>query len=414
MSKLTVDAERIYSRIHAIAEFGKTDEGMYCLGFSKEEDAAHALAKQYMEDAGMRTRTDAAGNLIGRYEGLDPKAPVVMTGSHLDTVFGGGIFDGRLGVIGAIEAVKCMHDQGIKNHHPIEVCVYRNEEGCRFHGGSSASFMTGRREMPDVDALDPHGVSMGQALRERGIDPERMKEALLPKGYAKAHVELHIEQSRLLESLSLPVGVVTGIFLLLRGEFIIHGMASHAGATPMDLRKDALCAASEIILAMEEEGKRSSGGVATVGSVTPHPGGVNIIPGRVNFSVDIRHEDPKVRDAIMQRVLKRADEICAKRGVTYEFITHKAEAEARPCQESVMAVISDACKASDLEPYRLVSGAGHDTGSFSGRCPIGMIFTRIKDGLSHHPDEYCAKEDCAKGTEVLYHTLIALAKEGTL
>ena len=198
---MAVNKERIYRRLEELGKIGQREDGIYCMALSEEDNQACKLVRKYMEEAGMKVYVDAAGNLIGRKEGRNPNAPVVMTGSHIDTVYGGGIFDGRLGVIGGIEAVQVMNEQGIETEHPIEVAVYRDEEGTRFVGSySGARFRTGRPLKGILDHVDRDGISVRAALEQSGIDPEHVQDAALPEGYGKAHLELHIEQGAVLES----------------------------------------------------------------------------------------------------------------------------------------------------------------------------------------------------------------------
>lgn len=282
-----INQERLYNRIFELGQIGLVEgEGVTCVAFSEEENEAIELVKKYMSEAGLSVRMDAAGNILGRREGTDPKAPVVMTGSHIDSVYNGGMFDGRLGVIAGIEVVQAMNENGVVTKHPIEVCIYRDEEGVRLPVGfSGASRKTGVPRDLILDSVDKDGISLREMLKDSGIDPERIEDARLPKGYAKAHIELHVEQGVVLESKGLSVGVVTGICGQVRGEFILKGQAAHAGTTPMDLRYDSLTAAAEILLEIEKETKTIESAVATVGKISVFPSGVNIVPGMTKFSL---------------------------------------------------------------------------------------------------------------------------------
>lgn len=409
---MSISKERIFNRLTELGEIGKKEDGIYCLALSKEENQAHTLIKKYMEEAGLKVRVDAAGNLIGRKEGKDPKAAVVMTGSHLDTVYGGGIFDGRLGVIGGIEALQAMNEDGIEVLHPIEVIAYRDEEGTRFVGSySGASHMVGNPPEGIMNHVDKDGISVTEALRDCGIDPDHVTDAALPKGYAKAHLELHIEQGAVLESKGLSVGIVTGICAQIRGEYVIKGQAAHAGTTPLSLRHDALCAAAEVILAIEDETKKSEDCVATVGRITAEPGGVNVVPGEAKFSIDIRHQIPEVRDRLLKRINERVDEICKRRKVSWELNVLSRETTEKPCDPYIQEVIERACIKEGYPVYKMASGAGHDSGALIPFCPSGMIFVRSKDGLSHNGNEYTSPEDCEAGVKVLYDSLYQLAEE---
>jgi allantoate deiminase len=363
-----------------------------------------------MEEAGLAVRRDAAGNLIGRREGGDPTLPVVVTGSHLDSVYCGGIFDGRLGVAAGIEALQAMAENGIKTRHPVEVCAYRAEEGTRFKGDiSGARHMTGSGAEADLAQADRDGVTLGEALAARGIDPVLARSASLPRGYAKAHVELHIEQGPVLEEREVPVGIVSAVSCQTRAECVVRGRAAHAGATPFPSRRDALCAAAEIILAVEEEGRGRDGCAATVGELRIFPGGVNVVPGGARFSVDVRHVDPAVKNRVFEEIVGRAETICRLRRLEWELRPGVNQNEALPCHPDIVSLLSSVCERLGYPVATLPSGAGHDSTSFMRICPTGMIFVRSRNGLSHNRDEYSSPADCLAGATVLYHALVELA-----
>ncbi|MDQ7092642.1 Zn-dependent hydrolase [Desulfosporosinus sp. PR] len=406
-----INKERLYNRIQELGQIGKNETGgVTCVALSREEKEAMNLVASYMRQAGLDVRMDAAGNLIGRKEGLNPQAPVVMTGSHIDTVYNGGMFDGRLGILGGIEVLQTMNEQGIVTLHPIEVYAYRDEEGTRFSTGYSSARCLMEIRRPDIfDHTDREGISIGQALRDIGIDPERVYEAVLPPGYAKAHVELHIEQGKVLESRNLSVGIVTGICCQSRGRFAIKGEAGHAGATPMNLRRDPLVAAAEIIQVVETEAAKTGTAVATVGKINAHPGGVNIIPGQVEFSIDVRDQTSAIRDAVLDAIYLQAKEICNRRKVELEFKVFNKDSVPKLCDADMKIVISGACETLGIPVFELPSGAGHDSGSFADFCQMGMIFIRSRDGISHSPKEWSSIEDCSDGANVLYQTILKLA-----
>lgn len=406
-----INKERLFARILEVGEIGKGEDGeINCLAFSPEDKSAVELVAAYMQEAGLSVRMDAAGNLIGRREGRNPHAAVVMTGSHIDTVYDGGMFDGRLGILGGVEALQTMNEQGIITEHPIEVYIYRDEEGTRFASGfSGARHLVGILRPEILSHTDKDGISIAEALRANGIDPERVGEAALPPGYAKAQVELHIEQGKVLESQNLAVGVVTGICCQSRGKIVIKGDAGHAGATPMNLRRDPLVAAAEIILVIEKIAQSKGTAVATVGRIKALPGGVNVIPGLVEFSIDVRAQSAETREAVIEEILAQAKEICSRRSVELDFQLLSKGGEPKPCSEEIQGVISEACATLGLPVFKLPSGAGHDSGSFANFCPMGMIFVRSKDGISHNPAEWSSPEDCAEGAHVLYQTLLKLA-----
>ncbi len=407
-----VNGKRLFERLLELGEIGNTDDGVYCMALSQEENEAHALVKTYMEEAGLTVRVDLAGNLVGRMEGENPDAPVIMTGSHIDTVYGGGMFDGRLGVIVGIEVLQTMNEQGIKPKCPVEVIAYRDEEGTRFMGSySGAGHLTGVYTKGIMEHVDKDGISVADSLRSCGIDSERVNEAKLPKGYAKAHLEVHIEQGAVLESKGLAVGVVTGICCQIRAEFTIKGVASHAGTTPMDLRKDALAAAAEIMLMIENEAKKYPDAVATVGRIEAFPGGVNVVPGMVKFSLDTRNQTAELRDQLYDVIKLKAQEICDKRKVEMDVELLMKDEEGTPCADHIVEKIESACDKAGVEVFNMPSGAGHDSTAFKDFCPIGMIFVRSKDGISHNKVEWSSKEDCEAGANVLFYSILDLSNE---
>ncbi len=411
-SSIEIDADRLWSRLSELAEIGRSEGGgVTRLSFTEEERAAKDLVASYMREAGLEVREDAVGNLIGRREGSDPGAPVVLAGSHVDSVPNGGDFDGPLGVLAAVEALQVMEERGVETERPIEVVAFADEEGARFGFGMIGSrAMAGTLTPEDLDRQDESGISIAQAMRDYGLDPERIGEAARPEGFIHAYVELHIEQGRILENENLPVGVVTGIAGPVWLRLTLEGEAGHAGTTPMNLRHDALVAATAIIGRVEREAARTGTTVGTVGQLELKPGGINIIPGHVSFSLDLRDIDQEVRDGVEARISDEAGRICEERSIGLETQTLQRLPPVL-CSDLVREAAREACDALGFEPFELASGAGHDGMHLADLCPIGMIFVRSKDGLSHNPDEYSSREDCAAGAEVLYRTLLGLAKE---
>lgn len=406
-----INKERLFDRLLELGQIGRTEAGgVTRLALTEEDEQGIELVASYMKEAGLRVRRDAAGNLIGRKEGLRQGAPVVASGSHIDTVIEGGMFDGALGVLGAIEALQVMKEQGIMTEHPIEVCVYRDEEGVRFNGAgfSGARGMVGRISPERLQHADKAGTTIAEALTAIGVDPLHITEAARPEGSVKAHVELHIEQGKVLESQGLSVGVVTGICCASRMRVTLKGQADHAGTTPMPIRRDPLVAAAEIIQMVEREAALTGTAVGTVGQLQVYPGAVNVIPGEVRLSIDIRDLSDQVLDALLERVHARAAEICEKRAIELQ-IQVLGKGIPKPCSTEVQDAIKKACRRLSLAEYTLPSGAGHDSGAFANFCPMGMIFVRSKDGISHNPKEWSSPEDCADGVNVLYHTLLELA-----
>ncbi|TWH58088.1 allantoate deiminase/N-carbamoyl-L-amino-acid hydrolase [Desulfitobacterium sp. LBE] len=408
--KLLVNQERLWGRLMALAQIGMQEGGgTKRLPFTKEDKAARELVAYFMTEAGLTVTEDAVCNLIGRKEGKNPNAPAVWTGSHIDTVWLGGNFDGALGVLSAIESLQVMHENGIETEAPIEVIAFTNEECTRWNNAMIGSRgMVGRFLETDLDQLDRDGVVLRDAMREAGYAPEAFKQAIRSKETVKAFVELHIEQGKVLETEGLSVGIVKGIYSQLGDKFIVEGEAGHAGATPMHLRKDPLMAASEIMLDIEDQARKGQC-VGTIGYIQAFPGGTNIIPGRVEFSVDLRNVDDPSKALLEQEVIAKAKIIAEKRGV--KLTVEKAYSNGGvPCDPAIQEIIKDSCETAGLKPFNLMSGAGHDAMHIAALCPIGMIFVRSKDGVSHAPLEYSSPEDCRDGANVLYHTLLELAK----
>jgi len=406
-----IDQNRLFERLQTLGEIGRTAQGgVSRLALTELDRQGLVLIEEWMIQAGLQTRMDAAGNLIGRKEGRQPHGPVVLTGSHSDTTQEGGMFDGALGILGGIEALQSMNENGVITDHPIEVCAYRDEEGCRFAASySSSRAMTGKFNPQRLQYKDENGISVARALRQSSIDPDKVGDAARAPDSVKAHVELHIEQGSILESQNLAVGIVTGICAASRSRMMLIGQARHAGTTPMSLRRDALAAAAEIIQMTEKEARRGPNSVATVGVIRAFPGGVNVIPGKVELSLDCRDIDTRARDDLLERITREAERICARRKIDFDLTTF-GKGQAKHCAEEVKDAIARACSELNLPTMLIASGAGHDSGSFHGFCPMGMIFVRSKEGISHHPDEWSSPQDCAQGTRVLYLTLLKLAQ----
>ncbi len=405
-----VDGGRLWKRLSELAEIGKREEGGVArLSFTPQERAAKDLAASYMREAGLAVREDAVGNLFGRREGRDPGSPAVLVGSHIDSVLNGGDFDGPLGVLGGIEVLQTMDEEGVRTERPVEVVAFTDEEGARFSLGMIGSrALAGTLSREDLRFEDRDGVSIERAMRDAGLDPGKVGGAARPAGSLAAYIELHIEQGRVLENENLPVGVVTGIAGPVWLRLSFTGEAGHAGTTPMGARRDALAAAAEVAGVIEEEASGTGSTVGTVGQIEARPGGINIIPGRVELSLDLRDIDEAVRDRIEGRIRARAGEVCERRGVELEFEEIQRLPPA-PCSEEIRTTIAAACEEEGIRPYSLPSGAGHDGMHVAGLCPVGMIFVRSKGGVSHNPKEWSSPEDCEAGCKVLYWTVLDLA-----
>jgi allantoate deiminase len=346
-----------------------------------------------MREAGMDARLDGIGNVVGRYEGARPGLPALILGSHLDTVRDAGKYDGMLGVVAAIECVHTLHALGRRLPFAIEVIGFADEEGVRFGStllGSRA--VAGTFDTALLDKADGQGVAMREALTRFGLDPAGVPSAAHRREDVLAYAELHIEQGPVLEAEGLAVGVVTAINGANRFLVEIDGMAGHAGTVPMALRKDALAAGAECVLAIEERARATPDLVATVGQLQASPGATNVVPGKVIFTIDIRSPRDQDRLAAVADVKRRIEEVCRGRGVK-AAIRQTHEGRTAACSPWLMGQIGKAIEAEGLPVRALPSGAGHDGMAMVELTSIGMLFVRCKGGISHNPLEAITRED---------------------
>lgn len=358
----------------------------------------------------MAARHDNIGNLHGRYEAVAAGAPTLILGSHLDSVRDAGRYDGPLGIVVAVAAVERLHKAGRRLPFAIEVIAFADEEGLRFSStylGSRA--VAGSFDHAILDHTDAAGITMAEAIKAFGGDPARVGEDRWNAGTLLGYVEVHIEQGPVLDGLGLPVGVVTAIAGQARYLVTFVGQAGHAGTVPMHGRRDALAAAAEFVLAVEADAGAHEGVVATVGQVAVHPGASNVIPGAVDLSLDIRHADESVRAGHTRRILERADEIAARRGVKTS-IRLQGDNPSVPCAPRLVSLMAKAIEAQGLEVVQLASGAGHDAVPMSALTDVAMLFVRCKGGISHNPAESATEQDVSASIEVLSRFLELLAK----
>jgi allantoate deiminase len=412
LQTLTINKQRLEQRINELAEIGKIGETGVCrLTLSKEDRQGVEQVKIWMEEAGLAARIDHFGNLIGRLDGENPEAPILMLGSHIDSQPYGGRFDGVIGVLGAIEAVQTMKEQNLLPKMPIEVVAFSDEEGCRFNKGLfGVRGILGKLEEGELDRTDKNGITRREALIEFGCDPNRLKESEYPEGSISAFLELHIEQGPVLEKNNLPVGIVTGISGPLWLTVELEGFAGHAGSVPMPMRQDALVGAAKVIVALNELAGEDFDAptVGTVGSLKVFPDSRNIIPEKVTFTVDLRDIDINRRHRIEERLRARIKEITAQHGLTCK-ISEDTNSEPRYCSHEIMTIMREASQEIGLNTMELMSGPFHDSLAMSYVCDYGMIFVRCKDGISHNPKEFSSIEDISFGTELLYRTAVKMA-----
>ena len=367
-----------------------------------EHRRAGELIAGWMREAGMAAHWDALGNVVGRYEGAAADAPVLMTGSHLDTVRNAGRYDGLFGILSPIACVADLHRRGVRLPVAIEVVAFGDEEGVRFGVtliGSKA--MAGAFNPAWLDATDAGGVSMHDALIEFGSDPYAVASVDRRGKGVVAFIESHIEQGPVLLNAGLSLGVVTAIAGASRIRCVVTGLAGHAGTVPMPARRDALAAASEMVLALERHCTVQPGLVGTVGRMTVQPGAVNVIPQDVEFTIDLRSGVDATRHVALEALRAEFAAIAVRRRVELAFEPF-FELTASPCDDRLQRQFANAIAAQGLPVRHLPSGAGHDAMSFPAVCPIAMLFVRCGNGgISHHPDETMTLEDADMATEVL-------------
>lgn len=362
--------------------------------------AAQDRLAEWMRDAGMTVRRDAAGNLVGRYDGTHAEERTLVIGSHLDSVRDAGRYDGPLGIMLGVECVAALHARGRRMHFAIEVYAFGDEEGSRFPAAMLTSrAVAGTLDPATLDTVDADGVALADALRTAGLDVARFGEARHAR--ALAYLEAHIEQGPALEAAGTPVGVVTGIAAQLRYRLTFHGVAGHAGTTAMPLRRDALAAAAELVLAAEHAASGGSADlVATVGMIQAEPGAANVIPGRVVATLDVRALDPHVRDATARAILAAGEAAATRRGVTLT-VEPIHDLPASPCDPTLTGLLAAAMQEAGQRDTRLASGAGHDAMVMAALCPTAMLFVRCRGGVSHNPAEHVDPADADVALRVM-------------
>jgi ureidoglycolate amidohydrolase len=411
--KLEVDGPGLIAEIEALASISDAEApAVTRIVFTPTDLKARAWLKSRCEKAGLSVRQDPIGNTFVRWTGSDPTLPAVGTGSHIDAIPNAGKYDGVVGVLGGLEAIRALQRSGFRPRHSIELLVFTSEEPTRFGIGCIGSRLLSGTLSPEAarQLKDSEGASLDEAREAAGIR-DALEAAKLPAGYYKAFVELHIEQGPLLERQQIPLGVVTSIAAPASLRISIEGSGGHAGAVLMPDRRDALCAAAELILAVENAARATASidTVATVGICEVFPGAVNSIPSRVRLTVDIRDTDLKRRDRVMQQIDADSQAIAAKRQVSIRPELVNADAPA-DCAPAVIAALSESCRKHNLPFLPMVSRAYHDSLFMSRIAPTAMLFIPCHNGYSHRPDEYASPEDIVRGTMVLAETLAALSR----
>jgi len=434
---LTINTDRLLSELHHLARLTDcpptTDaslpeptQAVTRIVFTPRDIEARAWLTALAEAAGFTVRTDAVGNIFLRWQGTDTSLGAVGTGSHTDAIPHAGMYDGTVGVLGGLEAMRSLKEAGFTPKRSVETLMFTSEEPTRFGIGCIGSRLLGgvidpveadklRDRLPDTDPNAPASGTLAE-VREAAGFAGTLANVKLPQGYYDAWVELHIEQGPLLERESISLGIVTGIAAPASYRYTVEGFGGHAGALLMPDRRDALTAAAEMFLSVERHARAAnerSGGVdtvATVGMVAVHPGAVNSVPSHVTFTLDIRDTDVARRDAVMEAFHADIAAIEKARGVKLTEEQINADAPAKS-SEHIVDVLEDICTAEGASYKKMVSRAYHDSNFMAVVAPIAMLFIPCRNGVSHRPDEYSSPEEIALGTRVLALALAKLANE---
>jgi ureidoglycolate amidohydrolase len=410
--KLEVDRKRLMAEIEELAAISDAPgPAVTRIVFTPTDLKARAWLTARCEDAGLAVRQDPIGNTFVRWAGSEANVPAVGTGSHIDAIPNAGKYDGVVGVLGGLEAIRALRRSGFEPKNPIELLIFTSEEPTRFGIGCLGSRLLSGSLRPEMAKTlkDGSGATLDEVRMNAGMRGP-LQQVQLPSGYYKAFIELHIEQGPLLERQKIPLGIVTEIAAPASLRITIEGSGGHAGGVLMADRKDALCAAAELILAIEREA-RSSGAadtVATVGMCDVFPGAINSIPSQVKLSLDVRDTDLQRRDAVLKAMETWGDTIAAKRQVAIRKELLNADAPAE-CAREIREALSESCAKHQFPFVPMVSRAYHDSLFMSRIAPVGMLFIPCRNGYSHRPDEYASPEDTEAGVTVLAETLAKLA-----
>jgi hydantoinase/carbamoylase family amidase len=412
---LSVDRQRILAELRQFARLGyRSDGGIDRLAFSRADRQARQVLLHRMRSLGLEPRVDAFGNLFGRLPvARDPTLPPVLIGSHLDTVPGGGRFDGAAGVVAALEVVASIRQHGLVPRRPVEVVSFACEESTRFGRGTLGSALVAGTVAPEeiLDLRDARGLTLGQVLRLVGLEPARLATVRRQPGDYTAYLELHIEQGRVLEETGARLGIVEAIAAPTRIRLELVGRADHSGATPMPLRRDALAGAAEVVLAVERLAQETPGVVGTVGTIRVEPGAINVVPGRVELGIDLRSSVRETRAQVVAALLREVDDLARRRGLERSLQTLTDE-EPVALHPALAALLERCARERGVPVLRMVSGAGHDAMQVARLCPSGMLLVPSREGISHSRHEWTPLGDLVLGTQILLDAVVALAEHG--
>ncbi len=395
----------IEQHIIELSAFGRNPEGgVSRLAFSDADLDGREYIKSLMLQAGLQVKIDAVGNLIGYREGSEKLSPI-MLGSHIDSVPGGGNYDGDVGVIGAIEVARTLHEAGVQLRHPLEVVVFPDEEG----GLTGSNGMSGVISDEALALVSHSGYTNKEGIDRIGGDSARISEARRKPGEIAAYLELHIEQGAVLDNEDIDIGVVTGIVGIRWWDVTVSGVANHGGTTPMNMRHDALLSAAEMIQAVNKVITSTAGAqVGTVGVIRAEPGAPNVIPGKVVMSLEIRDQSDAVIIAMFQQIEEQAGIIAEHNGTSVAFSEIDVDIQPAPTDKNISSLIYQASEKLGLSAKYMPSGAGHDAQDIARIAPIGMIFVPSVGGISHSPKEFTEPADMANGADVLLQTLLSI------
>lgn len=399
--------QRLMKRLDEAAVYSLPGPGVTRLYASDEHRRLLPLLSSWMRLAGLEPELDAVGNLVGRCPRALAGEPVLILGSHQDSVIEGGRYDGMLGVALPLLALEALREQGREPSCAVEVVAFGDEEGVRFPStlvGSRA--LAGTLDPTVLDGKDKHGVTLREALEHLGADPSRLAEVARDRERVLGYVEVHIEQGPVLENEGLALGVVTALTGIERHRVTVSGKAGHAGTTPMEGRRDALVGAAAMVMEADNQLRCMNNLVGVIGQLSVRPGAVNVIPAEVEFSLELRSPDTGQRIAGRRGILAAFSDIAKQRGLQLTTgLNYQAEGVA--CAAWLIDSLEQACREEGQASRRLFSGAGHDGLAMHDLTDIGMLFLRCRDGLSHHPDEAITAEDAGAGTRVMMRLLTA-------
>jgi beta-ureidopropionase / N-carbamoyl-L-amino-acid hydrolase len=404
---LKVNGQRIESRIMELAKFGRDENGHgYRVAFTKGDIDGRAWFMELMKKTGLEVSIDAAGNITGKRKGKDQSLKPIAFGSHIDMVPDGGNYDGTLGSISALEIIETLNENKIVTDHPLEVIIFANEEG----GTVGSKALAGLLNDEGLRKISHSGLTMADGIRAVGGNPDNIQSCLRKKGDLHAFVELHIEQGGILENENIQIGVVEGIVGMMDWDVTIEGFANHAGATPMNIRKDALLAASKLVIAVNEVINRVPGKhVGTVGKISSYPGASNVIPGKVVMSLEIRDLSMEKVEMLFAEVQKRADAIASDSKTKISF--HPQFVIKPALSNNVLQdKINSSAKGLGLTIKPMQSGAIHDSQNMSLITSMAMIFVPSVGGISHSPNEFTKSLDMTNGANVLLQTILSIDK----